>query len=96
MPLSDPDRVELRGLRIAFHGSNGVHSPTDETVAVVNAAAKALSDEGSVVEEALLQGIEEGFEMHSALMIADGGLCVDRLLQEYGTAEICTLSWNAF
>lgn len=87
MPLGNPGAVNLKGLRIAFHTDNGVLSPTQETVATVRKAAKALSDGGTLVEEARPEGIEQFYEIAMALYFADGGAAIWRLLQEAGTTE---------
>ena len=51
MPLSDPESVHVAGLNISFHTDNGIATPTDETIAVVGAAAKSLGDLGATVEQ---------------------------------------------
>jgi amidase len=52
VPLGDPVDVPLPGLRVAVQVDNGLHPPTDETVATVVAAAEALRDAGAAVREA--------------------------------------------
>jgi len=52
MPLGDPRRVSLKGLRVAFHTDNGIAPPTPETVATVERAAQAIAASGMAVEEA--------------------------------------------
>jgi amidase len=42
----------VRGLRAAVHTDNGLHPPTPETIAAVEAAAGALADAGAAVERA--------------------------------------------
>ncbi len=86
MPLGSPKDVDLSKLRVSFHTDNGVKTPTAETVEVIRAAAKALSDENILVEEARPDGIEESMEL-SILTQADGGSAVRRLLKEAGTTE---------
>jgi amidase len=51
LPRTEPDRVELKGLRVAWHASNGIVLPTAETVACVQRAAAALEQAGAQVEE---------------------------------------------
>src|SRR5262249_40211268 len=92
MPLGNPGAVNLKGLRIALHTDNGVLGPTPETVATVRTAAKALSDGGTLVEEARPEGIGQIYELALALYFADGGAAIRRLLQEAGTTEH-TLPW---
>jgi len=86
MPLGSPRDVDLAKLRVSFHTDNGVKTPTPETVEVIRAAAKALSDENILVEEARPDGIEETMELR-LLYWADGGTAVRRLLKEAGTTE---------
>ena len=43
---------DVRGLRVAVHAQNGLHTPTPETVAAVTTAATALRDAGATVGEA--------------------------------------------
>ncbi|MFB3060936.1 MAG: amidase, partial [Candidatus Binatia bacterium] len=86
MPLGSPKDVDLAKLRVSFHTDNGVKTPTAQTVEVIRAAAKALSDENILVEEARPDGIEESMELFS-LSRADGGIAVRRLLKEAGTTE---------
>ncbi|MDA2935393.1 amidase [Acidobacteria bacterium AH-259-D05] len=86
MPLGSPKDVDLAKLRVSFHTDNGVKTPTVQTVEVIRAAAKALSDENILVEEARPDGIEESMELF-LLYRADGGTAVRRLLKEAGTTE---------
>jgi amidase len=52
VPLDDPAKVELRGLRVAVQTGNGLDDPTPETAAAVMTAAQALAAAGATVEEA--------------------------------------------
>ncbi len=88
MPLGDPRRVELKGLRAAFYTDNGVASPTPETVETVRAAASALSDAGAPVEEDRPAEVQGAVGMWMELAMADGAAWVRRLLQTAGTSEI--------
>jgi amidase len=87
MPLEEPGSLDLRSLRIAFHTDNGIVSPKRETADVVNSAAKTLAGMGMQVEEARPEAIDQGFEIWAALMAADGGAWIQRLLERYGTTE---------
>jgi len=51
MPPADPDKVTVTELRLAFYTDDGLLTPTSETIATVEAAARALSDAGLAVEE---------------------------------------------
>jgi amidase len=88
MPLGDPEKVDLKSLRVAFHTDNGIASPTPETAEVVRKAAKALSDAGMEVEEDCPQGIEQTYEIFFGLIAADGGAGIQMLLQMVGTTEV--------
>jgi amidase len=88
MPLSDPAKVELKSLRVAFHTDNGIAAPTPSTVEIVRNAARGLRDAGvSVVDEARPEGIEETYELMHELLGADGGAGVQALLKIAGTLE---------
>jgi amidase len=87
LPLLDPRAVDLRTLRISFHTDNGVLAPTKEIAAVVRAAAKVLSDQRAMVEEARPTGIEESYDLVLGLYFFDGGAAIARLLREAGTTE---------
>ena len=87
LPLGNPEAVPLNPLRVAFHTDNGVLAPTQATAAVIRKAATLLADEGMRVEEARPKGIEQSYETFRALVSADGGAAVRRLLQAAGTTE---------
>jgi len=88
MPLGDPEKVDLKSLRVAFYTDNGIMSPTPETVEVVKKTAKELSDAGVTLEENRPEGIEQSYNIFKGLFAADGGAGVQRLLQTVGTTEI--------
>ena len=88
MPLDDPGKVELKGLRVAFYIDNGIVTPTYEIIRTVRTAVHALADAGAIVEEARPAGIEQSYELFRDLFAADGGAGVQRLLQMAGTSEI--------
>lgn len=87
MTLGDPNAVELRSLRVAFHTDNGILSPTPETVELVKRAAKVLSDAGMSVDENRPEGIEQTYEIWWGLVGADGGAGVQAILLMAGTTE---------
>jgi amidase len=87
MPLGDPDDVDLKSLKVAFHTDNGIVSPTPETAAVIKAAAKSLADEGLIVEEARPTGIEQTYDIFMGLFVADGGASIKFALDIVGTHE---------
>ena len=56
-------RVSLKGSRVAWYTDDGVAPVTVGTRQTVEAAARALSDAGLIVEQALPPGIERGHEL---------------------------------
>lgn len=90
MPLGDPEKVDLKSLRVAFHMDNGVLSPTSETVGVVKKAVKALSDAGMAVKEDKLEGIEQSFDILLGLFALEAA-GLETYLQEIGTTEASPL-----
>ncbi len=87
VPLRDPRAVSVKGLRVAVHTSNGVMAPTAETKTAVTNAAKALSDAGAIVEEAMPAGIEQCMEIFLGIANADAGENIKGLLNSIGTKE---------
>ncbi len=88
MPLGNPDEVDLTSLRIGFHTDNGISTPTEETVDVVQAAASAMESIGARVEESRPEGIEHSFDIGVRVWSSDGGAAARRLLEEAGTTEV--------
>ena len=87
MPLGDPQTVNLKRLRVAFHVDDGIASPTSETVTTVRRTARALADDGIAVEEARPARIEQAYELWFDLVGADGGVGLRSRLQSLGTTE---------
>ncbi len=81
VPLGDPARVELAGLRGAFHTDNGIRSPTKETDLAVRTAVEALARAGVDFDERRPPGIEESLEIFLGLFKWDGGTYRRRLLE---------------
>lgn len=69
--LGDPAAVSVAGLRVAFHGDNGLSTPTSETVATVRAAAGALASAGAWVDERRPPG--NGHELTVEVWASYGG-----------------------
>jgi amidase len=86
-PLGDPDRVDLKSLRVAFYVNNQVIAPTPETQEMVRAAARAMSGLGASVKEDHHGGDAPGSEIREKLTKADGGAWYQRLLDRAGTKE---------
>lgn len=85
VPLGDPTRVTIRGLRVVTFTANKFRVPTPETVQTVAAAAKALEAAGAHVEEREPPGLGEATELWRAIANADGGAWLGRLLAAAGT-----------
>lgn len=88
MPLGDPDAVELNKLCASFYTDNGIIPPTPETVEVIRKTVQALSDTGMVVKEEIPTGIEQSFELWNAVIAAEGGEGLEKLLESVGTTEM--------
>ncbi len=88
MPLSDPDAIALKGLRVAVYTDNGIIAPTPETAATVHEVAKGLEAAGMVVEEALPPALVMTNDLYYGISKADGQAWVRRLLQKAGTTEM--------
>jgi len=87
MPYSDPSKVALKGLRVAFFTNNGIAVPTPETAAVVERAARALAEAGLVVEERRPTGIEQSYDLEMKLIGADGGDGLRAYIEMIGSAR---------
>jgi amidase len=85
VPLGDPAAVHVARLRVAFFTDNGIAKPRPETAAVVEAAARAVGETGAAVAEARPGPIAETVELYDAIMDADGGAEVRRILARAGT-----------
>ena len=87
MPLGSPGNINVNELKIAFHTDNGTIAASTETTQVIREMAVMLDNEGLSVEEARPEGIEQAYEIMMALLSADGGASIRRLLQESNTRE---------
>jgi amidase len=88
MSFGDPEKVDLKRLRIAFYTDNSIVSPAPEIVEVVKKTAKVLSDAGMTVEENRPEGIEQSFDIFTRLASADGYAGVESLLKMVGTTKM--------
>jgi amidase len=90
MPLGDPEKVDLRSLRAAYHTNNGIVPPTPETAKVVQKTAEAFSEEGIRMEEDCPKGIDETLNVWNEIFASavDGGSGLKKLFQIIGTREI--------
>jgi amidase len=87
VPLRDPTRVTLQGLRIAVYTHHGSLAPTPETAETVLAAARALEAAGGEVKNTRPPYLPLTDELVSSLWAVDGGHAIDRLLSQYGTTR---------
>ncbi len=87
MPLDDPDTVTLNGLRAAVCTDNGIVTPDPEVAQAVREAAGALSEVGVSTEEAWPAQAVESTRIWHAVLVADGGAWIRRLLARAETEE---------
>jgi amidase len=88
MPFTDPQRLNLRPLRVAFFTDNGFAAPNADVAQVVRAAAKALTADVANVEEAKPVGIERAYDLEMKLLGADGGDGLWGYLDHLGSAQV--------
>lgn len=88
MPLGDPDGVEFKGLRAAVCTDNGIATPEPEVAQAVREAAGSLSEIGVTTEETWPQEAVELTRIWLAILVADGGAWIQRLLARAGTTEV--------
>ena len=94
-PLGDPQKVNVRGLRVAFYTDNGIKSPSPETVETVRTAASVLSSHGVSVTEDRPKSVSEAEWLFRRLFLADGGAGVRRLCHAAGTQTLSpALEWT--
>ncbi len=91
VPLLDPKGVSLKGLRVAYHTTNGIMAARGDVAEAVVKAAKAMESAGAMVEEAMPTGIEHCLEIFIGIATADGGEGLRGLLGMAGTKEISPL-----
>ena len=92
VPLGDPDKVDIKGLRVSFHTDNGIAPPTPETAKVIRNAAQALADAGATVEEDLPKPLTESNDLIWKLRWLEGDLGIRALLEEAGTTQVHPLT----
>ena len=86
--LGDPNGVSLGRLRVAFHTSNGVATPTEELKEAVVRAAGLLEQQVEVVSEDRPRALEETPALHASIMGADAGQVARAILREAGSPEM--------
>ncbi len=86
VPLLDPARVNLKGLRAAFYTDDGIETPTLTIMEAVRSATGSLAEAGAIMEEKRPPGIEETIDILPVLSRGwDGGAWVKMLLSRAGT-----------
>ncbi|MCP4099971.1 MAG: amidase [Lentisphaerae bacterium] len=95
MPLGNPDSINLKKLRVAFHADNGIITSTADILNVVQNVAKILDQAKMIVTEVIPTEIEQSYELGMQLWAADGGALIRRLLREANTKEH-TIPWLEF
>jgi amidase len=96
MPLGDPASVELKGLRAAVCTDNGIVTPEPEVAQAVREAAGALSEVGVTTEDAWPAQAVESTRLWLAILVADGGAWIRRLLAKAGTTQVHPTVANRF
>jgi amidase len=85
MPVGDPAKVVLRGLKVAVFTDNGVITPRADLMEAVRRSAAVLRSAGAVVSEARPDGLKLATDSAFTLMTADGGATLIRVLDRVGT-----------
>jgi fatty acid amide hydrolase 2 len=85
MPLGDPSRVTIEGLRVVVVRQNGIVAVDPALEAAIDRAAEALARRGARVVEARLDRLARSLEMWSSMLDAAGGQSFAELMGE-GTA----------
>lgn len=83
--LGDPARVVIDGLRVVWFTDNGIRTPTPETMAAVEAAARALADRGARIDAQVPPAMDEAWDAWERLIRADGYAWLQRLITAAGT-----------
>ncbi len=85
VPMPDLARGDVKGLRVVAFTDNGLRTPTRATVAAVEAAIDALSEDGATIVREVPPGLGEAWQTWDALVRADGWAWLARLISEAGT-----------
>ena len=88
MPLGDPARVSLRGLRVACYTTNGEVDPIPEIQRLVEDAAAMMTEQGARVAEARPSALRAAAEVRGQLQAADGHAFVRRIIDAAGTERV--------
>ena len=96
VPLGDPSVVAIAKLRVVAFTDNGIRTPTPETVAAVEAAARALATAGARVDHEVPPCLGEAWEAWDEMIRADGFAWLQRLIGAAGTpgwGSYATRNW---
>ena len=85
VPLAASDDVTLNGLRCAVMMDNGIATPDDETIAVVERAEAILADAGLKMQRDRLDGVEETTAVGGGFWAVGAHAGVRALLEKAGT-----------
>ena len=85
VPLGDPGVVRMAGLRVVAFTDNGLRHPTTETIAAVEAAAKALVDQRVELRWEVPPGLADAWSTWDLLIRSDGYGWLRRLIHQAGT-----------
>ena len=88
MPFTDPRKVALRNLRIAFYTDNGFAPATAEVAQVIRSAAKALSADVACVQEARPECLAEAYDLEMKFLGPDGGDSLRLYLKQLGSHQL--------
>ncbi|MAS38268.1 MAG: amidase [Anaerolineaceae bacterium] len=88
MPWQDPQTVDLKRLRIAFHTDNGAMTPTAETIQTVRAVARSLESEVALLEEKCPPEIENTWAIWESVARVAGGQAYLNVIRQAGTDQI--------
>ena len=83
--IKDYRNIKLDGLKVGFYTDNGIYSPDNSTVKVIEECTGYLSNIGCKVEEVSPPNIEQTFDLFKSIFAADGWTWKQRLLKRYGT-----------
>jgi amidase len=96
VPLRDPDEVQVGSLSVIAFTDNGVHTPTADTIAAVEAAVAALAATGATITRQVPPDIADAADTWDRLIRADGHAWLRRLITAAGTRGVGsyeTRSW---
>ena len=83
-PLSDPDKVDLKGLRVFYYTDIRIAKANHDVKRAIMMSAQALEDRGCIVEHWRPEGIERGMEMWSAALAVNSEKPFEEYIFESG------------